>query len=622
MKRFRLFIPLTILSCVFVMMAFARATETAAKDGGGPLGIFVVNGSPVHDVGNLRVHASNWGAIGSMPGGGYQFSYAPSAEWPAGSGVEYLYVAGLWVGGLVNGVPAVSTSAFEIEFRPSLDVRDKVYETTYGAAGGLRTPSASADDDGDGSIDEDRLDGFDNDGDGLIDEDFAAVSDQMLSRIFRDDTPSATQIYPQHVPMHLEVSEESYQFSHPDYDDFVGFTFRITNKGTEPVTDAYVGVFADGDVGRRNRPNPWLDDATAYAADIPVDHGVHGMQGYDFGYWYDADGDSGQAPGYAGIVILDHPTDPSGATAPQTVGAVTYANFSGSQSFEDGGDPTNDFERYELLSSRTIDRSGTVPRDYRSLIAVGPFAAIAPGQTIEFSIALVVTPRDDFTNVRHAAEAYHGLWFDLDHNSGTGIDGREHQEHWYLPNSIPVPVAITRFAPRVEGASVHLRWETWKDAGLAGFQILRAEGSGLMHALGESLSAASRDYVDRSVQPGTRYDYVLVAHETNGSTVSSQRMSVVVPAAELALRPNVPNPFVSATMVGFTLPQSGHVDLAVYDVAGRRVATLFTGVKGAGDHSVPWNGVGDDGRRVSAGIYFCRIQAGNTSATRKLVVMR
>jgi flagellar hook assembly protein FlgD len=70
------------------------------------------------------------------------------------------------------------------------------------------------------------------------------------------------------------------------------------------------------------------------------------------------------------------------------------------------------------------------------------------------------------------------------------------------------------------------------------------------------------------------------------------------------------------------LPQSSHVDLAVYDVAGRRVATLFAGLKGAGDHSVQWNGVGDDGHRVSAGIYFCRIQAGNTSVTRKLVVMR
>jgi hypothetical protein len=595
----------------------AVAQAPAGKKPHGPTGILVLDGSPIHDAGNLRSHASNWGAIGSMPGASYPFSPAPSAEWPAGSRVEYLFIAGVWVGGMIGGVPSVSTAAYEFEFRPSPDVRDIVYETAFGAAAGHRIPSSLADDDSDGLLDEDILDGYDNDGDGSIDEDFAAISDQMLSRIFTDDV---TGIYPQHRPLQLSVREESYQFSHPDYDDFVGFTFWFTNHGNETIENVYVGVFADGDVGHRDRPDYWEDDATGYQGDIAVDHGPHGVNAYDFAYWYDVDGDAGQAPGYAGIVILDHPTDPSGIAAPPQVGAVTYAHFSGSAAYEDGGDPTNDFERYELMSSGSIERPATAPGDYRSLVAVGPFASIAPGETMTFRFALVVTPRDDFTHVQRAAEAYHGQWFDLDGDPFTGIDGREHQEHWYLPGA-PVPVAITRFGARSEGREVRLEWEMWANEVVAAFEILRAEGSGGLLPL-VSIDGSRRAFVDRTAQPGARYEYQLVAHGADGGIAVSQRVSALVPRAALALHPNSPNPFASMTTVAFTLPARADVELSVFDVAGRHVATLFAGEKGAGDYEIEWNGTDDDGRPVGAGVYFCRMRAGKELLTRKLLVMR
>jgi hypothetical protein len=118
----------------------------------------------------------------------------------------------------------------------------------------------------------------------------------MLSRLFRDNEPISTQIYPQHRPLDLEVREESYQFSHPDYDDFVGFTTWITNTGDQPVEGAYIGLFLDGDAGPLDTPNYWEDDAAAYQPDIAVDLGPHGIQNYDYAYWYDADGDGGQTP--------------------------------------------------------------------------------------------------------------------------------------------------------------------------------------------------------------------------------------------------------------------------------------------------------------------------------------
>ncbi|HXV14879.1 MAG TPA: hypothetical protein VEC56_11805 [Candidatus Krumholzibacteria bacterium] len=345
-----LFAAAAILIPATVDFCFAQPLAKP-KPGDSPRGVLVLDGSPVHDVGILRVHASNWGAIGSQPGSAGPFSEAPSAEWPSGSRVEYLYVAGIWVGALLNGIPAVSTAAFATEFRPSSDPRDIVYESHIGVAGGHRVPSANADDDSDGFLDEDPLDGFDNDLDGQVDEDYAAISDQMLARRFRDDDPSV--ILPDHNPMGLFVREESYQFDDPGYDDFVGFTFTITNDGAGTLRDLYVGVLMDGDVGHRDTPNYWEDDATGLLTRV-VYHDPHPFRIYRFPYWYDVDGDGGQADAYAGIVLLDHPVDPTGTTAPTDVDVHTVSYFSGSLPYEEGGDPTNDFERYEVLSNGVI----------------------------------------------------------------------------------------------------------------------------------------------------------------------------------------------------------------------------------------------------------------------------
>lgn len=576
-----------------------------------PNRILVLDGSPVHNVGDLRVHASNWGAIGSMPGAGQPFSNAPSAEWPAGSRVEYLWIAGIWVGALVGGLPAVSTSAYETEFRPSPDVRDIVYSSSVGLPGGNRIPSPSSDDDADGVIDEDMLDGYDNDLDGLVDEDYAAISDQMLARIFRDDHPSAISVYPSHNPMSLFVREESYQFSDPGYDDFVGFTVKITNGGAQSLEDVYVGVFADGDVGHRDTPNYWEDDAVAFKGDVAVDHGPHGSSSYPFAYWYDVDGDGGEANGYCGIVMLDRPV-------------ATYAAFSGAASYENGGDPTNDFERYELMSSQTIERDTTVPRDHRSLIAIGPFAEIVPGETIEVSFALVVTPRNDFTHVVRAASAYHGLWFDLDNNPATGIDGKEHQEHWYLPNDNPVPVAITRFDASAVGArAVRVTWEMFADEAVEGFELLRSSSGAAPRSVAPGfLASSTREFVDDSVTPGERYEYVLVAHAASGATFQSQRATVSVPNIAMSLRQNAPNPFAESTSIGIALPARSDVDVSVFDVSGRLVATIARGERDGGDHELTWNGRDNAGNRVGAGVYFYRLKAGNETLTRKLVLTR
>jgi hypothetical protein len=97
-----------------------------------------------------------------------------------------------------------------------------------------------------------------------------------------------------------------------------------------------------------------------------------------------------------------------------------------------------------------------------------------------------------------------------------------------------------------------------------------------------------------------------------------------VPAvpARFELRPNHPNPFNPQTRISFALPVAARVDLAVYDLLGRRVRTLVAGEFPFGIHHADWDGRDDAGRGVASGTYLYRMQAGAFGATGKMLLVR
>jgi hypothetical protein len=89
-----------------------------------------------------------------------------------------------------------------------------------------------------------------------------------------------------------------------------------------------------------------------------------------------------------------------------------------------------------------------------------------------------------------------------------------------------------------------------------------------------------------------------------------------------ALLPPSPNPLVSGAVVRYALPRPAPVELRIYDVAGNLVRNLANGVQPAGNQSVYWNEYDGQGRRVSPGVYYCRLRAGGFDSAQKLVVRR
>ncbi len=95
-----------------------------------------------------------------------------------------------------------------------------------------------------------------------------------------------------------------------------------------------------------------------------------------------------------------------------------------------------------------------------------------------------------------------------------------------------------------------------------------------------------------------------------------------VGGAELALSIH-PNPARLGTTVRYALRSPATVRLVVYDVAGRLVSVLVDGeVQGAGEHERSWNRLDGAGRRVAAGVYFCRLEVDGEAVTAKAVVAK
>jgi hypothetical protein len=437
---------------------------------------FRLDGKFVHNVGRIQLQITNIGETGNQ--NNPSRTTVPSCEWPQGSGNDYLYAAGLWVGAIdASGIPHVSTALYQNEFSPEVifsnpapcanlptDQIADVRESYEGIPGGNRVISSSVDpdDDGDGLIDEDFPNGLDDDGDGLCDEDYAATGQQMLACEYFDDIPSIRQLFPEHVPLGIRVRQTSYAWATPGQNDFVGMDYQITNRSGRTLRNVMVAIFADPDVGVRGTQGYFLDDQVGLfdrEVSYPGPTGELVKRRVQMAYAYDnpdnpanpQENKGGDVPGYFGCMFLNHTIDPSGATAPDHVGVTAFKFFSGSASFSAGGDPENDAQRYQLMTDPALnpDVTGEVrssrPVDYRFIMATGPFRSILPESSLTVSVGWVmglglgipptvppgalpsstVIGGSLVANAISAQQVFDGLYTDLDGKLTTGTCGKE-----------------------------------------------------------------------------------------------------------------------------------------------------------------------------------------------------
>jgi len=88
------------------------------------------------------------------------------------------------------------------------------------------------------------------------------------------------------------------------------------------------------------------------------------------------------------------------------------------------------------------------------------------------------------------------------------------------------------------------------------------------------------------------------------------------------LQGNYPNPFNPTTTIAYQMSKSEPVTITVYNLKGQKVRTLVNEVKTAGNHTVVWNGMDQNGKSVASGIYYYKLSTNNHTEVRKAILMK
>jgi hypothetical protein len=289
------------------------------------------------DQGGLRTIVTNWATLGNPsteiidPVTGLA---ALPLEFPGLSGIEYLYEASLWIGGIVGGDTLVSTGTY------SYWVRRELYPDT-GAAGLM-----------------------------VFDDYYA---DEAYSAAYADTFVDINVVLPDrtdgpHRPLQIAVRQECRGWADEPFRDMMWVKIVIRNLGDQPIENAFVGWHADPDIGHRSNRQAYADDLAGFKQGMAVFNG----EAFPYGavYAIDNDGDGDSLNGFSAA----SPTGALGLTLassspPATVQSFNWWINSLGLGLDWGpyrpaqnpdltaapGRPDSDIKRYRMISNGEID---------------------------------------------------------------------------------------------------------------------------------------------------------------------------------------------------------------------------------------------------------------------------
>ena len=497
---------------------------------------------------------------------------AASLEYPYGSGYEHMTHAGLWIGaqrvdsgyvGVTTGTmdaPTGSTPAHYSEFTPtgdSIDRRSSLPWSQY------FDPSS------------------------VSEADFITDFDDLTARTVANSDP--------HHPLGVQVRQYVYGWSALGYQHFLHVRYVIHNVGGGPLANAWVGLYSEFASGNKAASSSWPPSGWWNKRWLVYDPDFRMVrEHYCTSKPVPSSCQLQNVPYWIGAQLLTPPDTAAGQHV--TLAAWPYNAGSPARSL--------DSQRYAIMSAGTIvnttaDSLMPGTGDPVELLAVGPFATIAAGDSVTVEFALV-----------------------------GGAEPDSIREHAYLAQRVrdlgypsTYVAAQTSLLSADSGPDgVHLRWDVAGDPGAAA-RIERSEDGGPWQPLAELEPGVSGllEYLDRDVRPGGRYAYRLGVR-SGGAEQYTAPVWIDVPAtASFALLGARPNPLRPGEgSVRFTLAEAGLVRLDCYDLLGRREAALDLGRMDAGEHVVPVSRLG----ALRPAVHVLRLAQAGRVASSRIVTLR
>lgn len=249
------------------------------------------------------------------------------------------------------------------------------------------------------------------------------------------------------------------------------------------------------------------------------------------------------------------------------------------------------------------------------------------GQVPDFCDQMLTTPPIDLNNAHFAGnnttlELKFDQWTDLPQAAGVGwqpmISGSNDLNTWtpwgfalnntVVYNEIPACGIATRTFNPYTTANTGVQPGTRYIK--LGFRVIDLKATdidgGSIKRLGQTTEGL---YVD---DIGVYYAYTIAGVEAVEG----------VPVARASLQKIYPNPFNPNTTIQFSVPTSGMASMRIFDIQGKAVATLFQHSMAAGVYRVHWNGQADNGRELSSGVYFARLETTKGRDSARLMMIK
>ncbi|MEW6685215.1 MAG: C25 family cysteine peptidase [Candidatus Edwardsbacteria bacterium] len=167
------------------------------------------------------------------------------------------------------------------------------------------------------------------------------------------------------------------------------------------------------------------------------------------------------------------------------------------------------------------------------------------------------------------------------------------------------------------GYDVVVQYKQWQDRSQSGIGIQNAAGTIGLDIFYDGTPGNSGNVLGFYSQKAIRYTQIPSLTGITEEPPVKPTMPKVY-----ALGSSYPNPFSRLSVISYQLPVTIHTTLKIYNVAGQLVKTLVNEFMSSGVYRVSWDGKDEAGRKVSAGVYFYRLTAGDFADTKKMILIK
>ncbi len=522
---------------------------------------------------NLKIWISNQMTLGLQAwgcGSGDCIPVPPhfGAEYPIGSGIEHLYGAGPWIGAKIDGISKVTEGYNGWDARKEIlpqrgdTLRDRIWKTSLDS---LSHPNKKGiDDDGDGFIDEDELDGTDNDGDWnpLTDDvgvDGIPDSFEVGCTGGYDPVTNPDPAYDNYDPSAHDSCRVNPDSTHPLKNNRNRYTEKngIPDHG-EPYVDEDYAVWSDNDL--------YCVATDTFNYPVIAGHIPMGVRVYQKSYAWEPSISTEafiiQAYDIRNVGRRDWQEVSVGFFADMDVGPINVSGFS------DRNYAAYDPTTRTAYTHNPVD-GGSTP------LGITFLGASMPLDSVRFVFR----------------------WYDFTTHLGPGtIDSIIYK--WMSCDSGSSCIDSNQSPTSVSDPKVYL--------GISGLTLHPGDAVKLYYAIVSGYSIS--EMLDNAHIAQTLYD--------SEFTVGVEDHPEIIPHT-FKLDQNYPNPFNPTTSIRFDIPKMSFVTLKLYNVLGQEIVTLVDEKKEAGKYEVIF-----DGSKLVSGVYFYRLQAGLFSETKKFVILK